>query len=168
MCEEMCAFGEEHSKECQIFSKLPEKLTIEDYSSSHNLYWCITVIRVLSLRDTDPKRYAIVDRMMDHNHEHQKDSDSWNAYKENVVDFLREKCSLADKYSREEIFHVLGSLDVNSVKVASKKIRQSRKNCYVRFSQKKIIIFRQRRWRPKFFGRSRPLRPHSAHVALLY
>ncbi len=117
MCEEMCAFGEEHSKECEVFSKLEPKLSIDDYNNSHHLYWSITVIRALYLRDTDPKRYAIIARMMDHNAEHEKDSEAWNAYKENVVDFLRDKCGLADKYSREEIFHVLGALDVNSIKI---------------------------------------------------
>ena len=36
-----------------------------------------------------------------------------------MVDFLRETCKLNDKYSEADIFHVLGALDVNSVRVSS-------------------------------------------------
>lgn len=117
VCEEMCAFGEEHTKECSIFAGLADKIKIEDYGIPHNVYWSITILRVLHLRDSDPERFAMVQRMMDHNEEHAKKAESWSVYEENVVRFLREKCKLADKYSAEEIFHVLGVLDVNSIKV---------------------------------------------------
>ena len=56
-------------------------------------------------------------RMMDHNTEHAAKKSNWKVYKENVVDFLRDRCNLKDKFTEEEIFHVLGVLDVNSVRV---------------------------------------------------
>ena len=64
MCEEMCAYGEEHSKECQIFEKLDPKLAIDDFSKSSSLYWCITALRALTLRESDPQKYDIIKRMM--------------------------------------------------------------------------------------------------------
>ena len=64
MCEEMCAYGEEHAKECQIFEKLDPKLSIEDFSKSNSLYWCITALRALTLRESDPHKYDIIKRMM--------------------------------------------------------------------------------------------------------
>lgn len=117
VCEEMCAYGEEHQKECQIFSKVEPRLKVEDFSTPSPIYWCITAIRLLVLRETDPIKYGIVTRMMDHNEEHAAKKSNWKLYKENVVDFLRERCGLAERFSEEEIFHVLGVLDVNSVRV---------------------------------------------------
>ena len=38
-----------------------------------------------------------------------------------MVDFLRNDCKLADTYTEEEIFHAMGVLDVNSVKVSGNK-----------------------------------------------
>lgn len=117
VCEEMCAYGEEHSKECPIFAGLSDKVEVKDYSQPDTLYWCITVIRALVLRDTDPHKYDMIRRMMDHNSEHEQKQEMWDMYKENVVDYLRVKCGLADRFSAQEIFHVLGALDVNSVKI---------------------------------------------------
>ena len=38
-----------------------------------------------------------------------------------MVDFLRNDCKLADTYTEDEIFHAMGVLDVNSVKVSGNK-----------------------------------------------
>ena len=71
LCEEMCAFGEEHSsKECLIFSQLEDRIQITDYSESNPIYWSITVLRILMLKESDPKKYEVLLRMMDHNEEH--------------------------------------------------------------------------------------------------
>ena len=53
----------------------------------------------------------------DHNADHAKDSENWDLYRKNVVEFLLDRCRLANVYSSEEIFHVLGILDVNSVAI---------------------------------------------------
>lgn len=114
VCEEMCEKGEEHSKECKVLSRAAVK--VEDMSQPHKVYWCITTLRLLRYRHQDPDRYAIVERMMDHNEEHSKE-DAWSTYREAVVDFLRQQCDF--QMSEEEIFHALGVLDVNSVKINS-------------------------------------------------
>ena len=118
----MCAFGEEHSKECQVFSSLEDKISVEDFTRPHKVYWSITTLRLLWLRQEQPDRYAIIERMMSHTEEsHSTKELTMKMYKENVVDFLREKCKLADRYTEEDIFHILGVLDVNSVKVSGNK-----------------------------------------------
>ena len=117
VCEEMCAYGEEHSKECLIFSKVEPKLKVEKFTEPDTTYWCITAVRLLVLRDCDPLKYGMISRMMDHNVEHAKRKDNWQLYKEHVVDFLRKRCGLKHKFSEAEIFHVLGVLDVNSVRI---------------------------------------------------
>ena len=39
VCEEMCAYGEEHSKECSVFSKLEPKLQVEDFTKPCSIYF---------------------------------------------------------------------------------------------------------------------------------
>ena len=67
--------------------------------------------------EADPAKYAIIARMMDHNDAHRQRENTWSAYQTHVVSFLREECGLADTFSEEEIFHALGVLDVNSVRI---------------------------------------------------
>ena len=55
--------------------------------------------------------------MMDHKKEHRARAETWKFYKEKVVDFLRITCGLEKRFSEEEILHVLGALDVNSVRI---------------------------------------------------
>ena len=53
------------------------------------------------------------------------DSDNWDLYRSNVVDFLRRECHLNDVFTDDEIFHVLGILDVNSVAIHTSTMTQS-------------------------------------------
>ena len=38
-------------------------------------------------------------------------------YKEKVVDFLLERCQLKDRFTEDEVHHVIGMIDVNSVTI---------------------------------------------------
>ena len=38
-------------------------------------------------------------------------------YKENVVDFLLDRCKLRGRFTEDEIHHVIGMIDVNSVTI---------------------------------------------------
>ena len=55
--------------------------------------------------------------MMDHEKEHKAKIENWEFYKEKVVDFIRIKCDLESKFTEDEVVHVLGVLDVNSVRI---------------------------------------------------
>ena len=93
--------------------------------------------------------------MMDHKKEHRARAETWKFYKEKVVDFLRITCGLKERFSEEEILHVLGALDVNSVRIhaaADNNIPVSiyfRIDCYIQayklftplMSSKKNILF---------------------------
>ena len=83
----------------------------------HFVSFSITVLRILLLRDSEPERWQIIDRMMDHEKEHKAKIENWEFYKEKVVDFIRIKCDLESKFTEDEVFHVLGVLDVNSVRI---------------------------------------------------
>ncbi|XP_040574757.1 SET domain-containing protein SmydA-8 [Lepeophtheirus salmonis] len=116
LCDEMCGFGEEHAKECSIFSKLSPKLTVESMDKRDPIYWSITTVRALTLKKTDPLKYDIIKRMMDHNAEHEKAGDYWEIYKKQVADFLVDRCSSLEA-TVDEVLHIIGVLDVNSVKI---------------------------------------------------
>ena len=78
VCEEMCALGEEHTKECDILSRIKDKKIIEDFKEPAKIYWTITTLRCLHWREADPSKYAIIQRMMDHNKEWRQDKEaSW-------------------------------------------------------------------------------------------
>ena len=59
----------------------------------------------------------MVCRMMDHDAEQRARTENWEYYKEHVVDFLRNKCGLHATFTEDEVFRVLGVLDVNSVRI---------------------------------------------------
>ena len=71
MCEEMCAYGEDHSSlECPVFAAMDEPVAIDDFDEAHPVYWNITVLRALLLKEREPDKYGVVKRMMDHNEMH--------------------------------------------------------------------------------------------------
>ena len=53
MCEEMCAFGEEHSdKECAVFAALDDKINVDDFEDTNPIYWNVAVVRGTGLEIT--------------------------------------------------------------------------------------------------------------------
>ncbi len=139
MCSEMCAFGPEHAaKECAVFSKVEPNIEVKDFSRPDSVYWNITVLRGLLLKEEEPDKWAMLERMMDHNKDRRAGEDedgTWGEYMQHVVEFLRKRCRLADRFTEAEvrvigtyvllhlnhngfqILHVLGLIDVNSVRL---------------------------------------------------
>ena len=76
----------------------------------------IMPLQMLLLKDTDPKTYALIDKLMDHTDERQKDPDYWKSYQQNVVHRFREKCGQTWMDS-EEINRIIGVLDVNGYEI---------------------------------------------------
>ncbi len=82
VCEEMCAYGGEHAdNECHVFSAMKAKVEISDFNVIDKRYWSLAVLRTLLLKEKDPEKFRLVQRMMDHNEDHAKDEDTWNLYK---------------------------------------------------------------------------------------
>ena len=51
VCDEMCAEGEEHAKECAILAALQtQDHLVKDYSRPSETYWCKSTLRLLRLR----------------------------------------------------------------------------------------------------------------------
>lgn len=124
LCSEECRDGPRHKPECQMFSAMEPKVQIKQYKkkpTNNNAtgqicyeYSCISVLRMLSLRDSDPDSWARVQLLMDHDEERKKEVDYWQMFQTNVVDYIRIKGGLADKYSQEEINRCIGILRTNA------------------------------------------------------
>lgn len=107
VCSEMCAYGEEHAtKECRVFSKVEPRIEVADFSKPNPIYWNITVLRGLLLKEEDPDLWAVLERMMDHNEDRKKYEDedgTWGEYMEHVVKFLRIRCGLGGRFTEKEV-----------------------------------------------------------------
>jgi len=131
--------GSWHGVECEVFRKLEPKLEVTNTSPGTIAYEYggISVLRLLSLRDADPDSWARLQFLMDHEQERREEKEFWRMFQVNVVDFLRKRCNLADKYSDEEIHWAIGILRTNAANVNRKHMQQqgtSGKSIYPTFS----------------------------------
>ena len=70
------------------------------------IYWNVTVVRGLLMKEEEPDKWAVLERMMDHNEDRRAEEDedgTFAMYLENVVQFLRVRCNLADRFSESEV-----------------------------------------------------------------
>lgn len=104
-----------HKGECDLFVKHRVKFqNVEDSTAVCAQLDCITPLRVLLAKESDPERWnAEISVMEDHRSERSGNS-FWNADQKNVVEFLRNQCGLKDRCSEEQIHQVIGILDVNA------------------------------------------------------
>ena len=58
--------------------------------------------------------------MVDHVEDRKRQQEvHWQEIQHNVVQFLRKTCGLADRFSEDEINHVLGVLEVNAFEITT-------------------------------------------------
>ncbi|KAK4012629.1 hypothetical protein OUZ56_024870 [Daphnia magna] len=116
-CQEKCAKSSEHlSAECLILSRAKLHVTINDMSKFHPIYLCILPLRCLLLKTTQPQLFQAFSELEHHN-DLRRQTDMWDVYQVNVVEFLRTICGVADQFSEEEIHSTCGALDINSYEV---------------------------------------------------
>lgn len=127
LCSEACRDGPRHRPECQMFAAMEPKVELKQYhkapSASNSTgricheFGCITVLRLLALRDSAPDSWARVQLLMDHDGERRKELDYWQMFQKNVVEYIRIKGGLAETYSEEEIHRAIGILRTNAFQV---------------------------------------------------
>ena len=119
LCGDQCTGGQYHRPECQVFSALETKIRVPQYGRGTVAYeyGCIAVLRLLWLRDNDPDTWARVQFLMDHDEERRKETEYWNMFQRNVVDFMRKGLKLADTYSEQEIHRAIGILRTNAFQI---------------------------------------------------
>ena len=80
------------------------------------LYWPISALRVLLKCRDNPTSLSIIRRMMSHREE-QRRRETWPLYHQFLVRMIREDCGLADTFTEEDVEHVSGVIDVNSIRL---------------------------------------------------
>jgi len=119
LCSDKCREGPKHKPECDVFRQLEKKVSVSNFGKDTIAYeyGCISVLRLLSLRDNDPETWARVQFLMDHDEERRKEKEYWKMFQKNVVDYLRIRVGLADTYSEEEIHRAVGILRTNAFQI---------------------------------------------------
>ena len=116
ICNSECASGPSHSIECATLTQFRDNIDMEAMKEKDALYWPISALRILLKCRENPVSWSIIKRMMSHNEEHQK-REAWPLYHEHLVRMIREKCELAGDFTEEEVEHVSGVIDVNSIRL---------------------------------------------------
>ena len=84
------------------------RFAITDFSKPYKWYNAIMTLRVLWLKQHEPKTWKMLDILMDHGEAADKEDKILGG----VVDFIRNVCKL--KFTEKEIRHVLGIIDTNA------------------------------------------------------
>ena len=118
VCCEGCQEGPNHILECGVLASNRDKINMEAMRETDALYWPISALRILIKCKQDPVSHSIIKRMMSHREEQRK-RDTWPLYHQHLVRMIREDCGLSDTFSEEEVEHVSGVIDVNSIRLLS-------------------------------------------------
>lgn len=116
VCGPECEEGHNHSIECQTLAENKDNIDMEKMKSKGTLYWPISTLRILLLSKENPGTWSVIQRMMSHREEHRR-KETWPMYSEHLVEMIRDKCGLGEMFSEEEVEHVSGVIDVNSIRL---------------------------------------------------
>ncbi|XP_039950193.1 SET domain-containing protein SmydA-8 isoform X1 [Bactrocera neohumeralis] len=102
--------------ECSVFSQAKAKFyPVQSDAKGCPQLDCITVLRVLLVKESDPDRWEREIAPMEyHNEERRKIVDVWNADFVNIAQYLRGPCRLAERFSEDLIMQTVGILEVNA------------------------------------------------------
>jgi len=117
ICSKECQSGENHSIECKTLAENKANINIEAMKERNALTWPISALRILLKSKDSPEVWAVVQRMVGHREEHKK-KETWHLYKRFLVDMIRDGCGLGEFFTEEEVEHVSGVIDVNSIRLA--------------------------------------------------
>ncbi|OAD55799.1 Protein msta, isoform A, partial [Eufriesea mexicana] len=107
----LCQNCEEHGLECNFSSSRKDcKVSISEFGYPHPSYQCISIIRALSLRDTNPESYKKLLSLESHC------SQITSKESLNTVRFIK-RFFKTDDIMEEEIINIMGILQVNGHEV---------------------------------------------------
>ena len=115
LCDERCEQGDRHNRECHL---LATSTTRQDNISQDQLniaYSHITILRMLLLMQENGDQWLRTNQLMDHLEESHVHPEEWRWYQQEIIQFIRQDLGLAEKFSEDDIRHVIGLLNVNAV-----------------------------------------------------
>ena len=75
VCSIECENGKNHKFECSVFSSSEFRPNISFSEETFHLYPCITPLRVLLLRRSNPDAWRVIDTFMDHDEDKDEATD---------------------------------------------------------------------------------------------
>ncbi|XP_966391.2 SET domain-containing protein SmydA-8 [Tribolium castaneum] len=100
--------------ECGVFASAGVKFqAVEDPTNVCLQYECITPLRVLLMKEKDPKRWQEEIEAMESHNDVRKTKPIWEFNQVNIVDYLKGPCKL-DRFADELIHTVCGILEINA------------------------------------------------------
>ncbi|KAJ6640841.1 SET domain-containing protein SmydA-8, isoform A [Pseudolycoriella hygida] len=114
LCEN-CIGHKFHNDECELFVR--NNVKFRDFASYDEpcvQLDCITPLRLLLTKDSNPKRWDEEVSLMEHHELNRRNTDQWFSDQRNVVEFLHGPCKLKELYSEELIHQACGILHVNA------------------------------------------------------
>ncbi|XP_037035204.1 SET domain-containing protein SmydA-8-like [Bradysia coprophila] len=110
-----CIGHEYHLEECDLFVQNHVKFEdFESYEEPCLQLDCITPLRLLLAKDSDPKRWDEEVSIMEHHEMNRRNTDQWKMDHRNVVEFLHGPCKLNDRFTEDLIQQACGILQVNA------------------------------------------------------
>lgn len=102
--------------ECAALAAVKHKLNLSLDQESFHLFPCITPLRLLFLRNSDPDSWSVLKTFEDHCDERVvKDGQAWQIYDLLVINFVQKYLEL--QFSEAAIRCVIGIIRTNSVKI---------------------------------------------------
>ena len=115
MCDEDCARGERHSRECDLLATNTTRAEEIKQETLNIAYSHVTILRMLLLMEENDDKWSRTNQLMDHLEESHVHHQEWSWYDHHVVDVIRKDLRLGGKFSESDIKHVIGLLNVNAV-----------------------------------------------------
>ncbi|KAF6204066.1 hypothetical protein GE061_002406 [Apolygus lucorum] len=117
VCSPECSKASWHCNyECNVFKEAGVEYNAE--SEAGPQLESITPLRALVASEKDPDRWkSEVICLMDHNSLRKENQEVWEAEGNNVVEFLRSRCKLSERFSEDLIRKICGILEVNSYEI---------------------------------------------------
>ncbi|XP_073955972.1 SET domain-containing protein SmydA-8-like [Choristoneura fumiferana] len=120
-CGAECAAAPAHAAECAVFARARVRFQPpDDWTASAPQLDCITPLRLLLAKESNPERWASELAPMETHTTERQARPTWTADQVNVVTFLLEHCRLGDRFDKELVQQVCGILEVNAVEIPSR------------------------------------------------
>ena len=116
VCGGGCEVGAWHSMECEILATAKARIKPSNFDTNCPLFSCISPLRMLLLRRTNPDAWRVVDTLMDHNNERDlSENTAWKVHLLLMINFVQKHLQL--DFTESEIRRAIGILRTNSVRL---------------------------------------------------
>jgi hypothetical protein len=115
MCDAECATGKMHRQECDFFVSKSFKISMKTFNKPNSGYFCITPLRMLLKKSSEPLTYNRINTLIDHIEERNAASTcNVNLTQMSIIMFLSKSCNMTE-FTEQEIQRMIGILRTNGM-----------------------------------------------------